>query len=71
MAGCKFKVGGLVPEEDARRVEAARLAAGPDFVIAVDANRGWSVAEAVRFARLVESLDIRWFEEPCHTTTPP
>jgi D-arabinonate dehydratase len=66
MAGCKFKVGGLAPEEDARRVEAARRAAGPDFVIAVDANRGWSVADAVRFARLVEPLDIRWFEEPCH-----
>ncbi|MGH7311018.1 MAG: mandelate racemase/muconate lactonizing enzyme family protein [Candidatus Rokuibacteriota bacterium] len=66
MAGCKFKVGGLAPEEDARRVEAARRAAGPDFVLAVDANRGWSVAEAVRFARLVEPLEIRWFEEPCH-----
>ncbi|HYB40572.1 MAG TPA: mandelate racemase/muconate lactonizing enzyme family protein [Candidatus Methylomirabilis sp.] len=66
MAGCKFKVGGLAPEEDARRVEAARAAAGADFVLAVDANRGWSVAEAVRFARLVEPLDIRWFEEPCH-----
>ena len=66
MAGCKFKVGGLAPEEDARRVEAARRAAGPDFVLAVDANRGWSVADAVRFARLVEPLDIRWFEEPCH-----
>ncbi|HEY7365786.1 MAG TPA: mandelate racemase/muconate lactonizing enzyme family protein [Methylomirabilota bacterium] len=66
MAGCKFKVGGLAPEEDARRVEAARRAAGPDFVLAVDANRGWSVADAVRFARLVEPFDIRWFEEPCH-----
>src|SRR5215813_2857897 len=42
MAGCKFKVGGLSPEEDARRVEAARRAAGADFVLAVDANRGWS-----------------------------
>src|SRR5437867_5446704 len=40
MAGCKFKVGGLAPEEDARRVEAARRAAGADFVLAVDANRG-------------------------------
>jgi D-galactarolactone cycloisomerase len=66
MAGCKFKVGGLAPAEDARRVEAARRAAGPDFILAVDANRGWSVAEAVRFARLGEPLDIRWFEEPCH-----
>jgi D-arabinonate dehydratase len=66
MAGCKFKVGGLAPEDDAIRVEAARRAAGPDFVLAVDANRGWSVEDAVRFARLVEPLDIRWFEEPCH-----
>lgn len=66
MAGCKFKVGGLTPEEDARRVEAARRAAGPHFVLAVDANRGWSVTDAVRFARLIEPLDIRWFEEPCH-----
>jgi D-galactarolactone cycloisomerase len=66
MAGCKFKVGGLSPEEDAKRVEAARKAAGPDFMLAVDANRGWNVEDAIRFGRLVESLDIRWFEEPCH-----
>jgi L-alanine-DL-glutamate epimerase-like enolase superfamily enzyme len=66
MAGCKFKVGGLSPEEDARRVEAARRAAGRDFVLAVDANRGWPATDAIRFARLVEPLDIRWFEEPCH-----
>ncbi len=66
MAGCKFKVGGLAPERDAERVEAARRAAGPDFVLAVDANRGWSAQDAIRFARLVEPLDIRWFEEPCH-----
>src|SRR5262245_51413468 len=49
MAGCKFKVGGLSPEEDFQRVEAARKAAGGDFVLAVDANRGWNVADAVRF----------------------
>src|SRR5262245_30025809 len=66
MAGCKFKVGGLTPQEDARRVDAARHAAGPDFILAVDANRGWSAQDAIRFARLVEPLDIRWFEEPCH-----
>jgi D-arabinonate dehydratase len=66
MAGCKFKVGGLTPEEDARRVEAARHAVGPDWVLAVDANRGWTAPDAIRFARLVEPLDIRWFEEPCH-----
>jgi L-alanine-DL-glutamate epimerase-like enolase superfamily enzyme len=66
MAGCKFKVGGLTPEDDARRVEAARKAAGPDFKLVVDANRGWNAQDAIRFARLVEPLDIGWFEEPCH-----
>lgn len=66
MAGCKFKVGGLAPEEDFKRVEAARKAAGDDFILAVDANRGWNVDDAIRFARLIEPLDIRWFEEPCH-----
>ena len=66
MAGCKFKVGGLAPEADAERVRAARAAAGPGFVLAVDANRGWAVEDAARFAHLVEPLDIAWFEEPCH-----
>ncbi|MEK6591965.1 MAG: mandelate racemase/muconate lactonizing enzyme family protein [Pseudomonadota bacterium] len=66
MAGCKFKVGGLTPEEDARRVAVARKAVGDDFILCVDANRGWSAQDAIRFARLIEPLNIRWFEEPCH-----
>ena len=53
-------------EADLERVTAARKAAGPDFVLMVDANRGWSTEEAIRFARLAEPLDLRWFEEPCH-----
>ena len=66
MAGCKFKVGGLSPQKDAERVKVARAAGGPDFMLAVDANRAWTADEAIEFARLVEPLDIRWFEEPCH-----
>jgi D-galactarolactone cycloisomerase len=66
MAGCKVKVGGLSAEADAARVAACRDGVGPDWIIAVDANRGWPVAEAVKFARLIERHDIRWFEEPCH-----
>lgn len=66
MAGCKVKVGGLSAEADAERVAACRAGAGRDFILAVDANRGWPTPEAVRFARLVEPYDIRWFEEPCH-----
>ncbi|MBB4003863.1 mandelate racemase/muconate lactonizing enzyme family protein [Aurantimonas endophytica] len=66
MAGCKVKVGGLSAEKDAERVAAAREGGGPDFMLAVDANRGWPLAEAQRFARLIEKYDIAWFEEPCH-----
>jgi D-galactarolactone cycloisomerase len=66
MAGCKVKVGKASPEVDAERVKHARRGGGDDFLIAVDANRGWNVADATRFARLVEPYDIAWFEEPCH-----
>src|SRR5262245_53434986 len=66
LAGMKFKVGGLSPEEDARRFREARQAAGDDFVLMADANQGWSIEEAVRFAHLVEDCDLYWFEEPCH-----
>lgn len=63
--GCKFKVGGLTPEADARRVRLAREAAGDDFVLMVDANQGFTRAEAIRFARQTAEFGIRWFEEPC------
>jgi D-galactarolactone cycloisomerase len=64
LAGIKFKVGGDTPEVDAQRVRRARKAAGDDFIIAVDANQGYSVADALTFCRLAQDLNIRWFEEP-------
>lgn len=65
LAGCKFKVGGAVVDEDVRRVRAAREAAGDDFILLVDANQGYTRDEAIRFCRLAEGLNLRWFEEPC------
>lgn len=65
LAGMKFKVGGLTPVADAARFREARAAAGPDFVLAADANQGWTRDEAISFARLVGDCDLRWFEEPC------
>jgi D-galactarolactone cycloisomerase len=64
-AGCKFKVGGLTPAEDAARVAAARRAAGDAFVLLVDANQGYTRAQAVEFSHRISDLGIRWFEEPC------
>ena len=66
LAGCKVKVGGLEPEADADRIAADREGGGDGFVIAADANRGWDVDRAIRFARLVEPYGLAWFEEPCH-----
>jgi L-alanine-DL-glutamate epimerase-like enolase superfamily enzyme len=63
--GCKFKVGGKSPAEDAQRVEAAREAGGDDFVLTIDANQGYTRAQAIELCRRVRDLDIRWFEEPC------
>ncbi|MDO8187057.1 mandelate racemase/muconate lactonizing enzyme family protein [Conexibacter sp. JD483] len=65
LAGMKFKVGGRTPEEDAKRFKEARAAAGADFVLAADANQGYSVRDAIRFAKLVADDDLLWFEEPC------
>jgi len=64
-AGMKFKIGGLTAEEDAQRVRQARRAAGDDFALAVDANQGWTPAEAIRFSNLVRDCNLMWFEEPC------
>jgi L-alanine-DL-glutamate epimerase-like enolase superfamily enzyme len=64
LAGIKFKVGGASPEIDAERVERARAAAPDGFLIAIDANQGYSVAQALELDRRIQHLDITWFEEP-------
>jgi L-alanine-DL-glutamate epimerase-like enolase superfamily enzyme len=63
--GCKFKVGGRPPEEDAARIRTARETVGPDFVITIDANQGYTLQQALDLCSRVADLDIRWFEEPC------
>lgn len=67
-AGCKFKVGGRSPEEDAQRVRTARAAAGDGFALMADANQGYDRAQAVDFGRRVAEAGLRWLEEPCRWT---
>jgi L-alanine-DL-glutamate epimerase-like enolase superfamily enzyme len=62
--GCKPKVGKASAAEDVARLQAVREAVGPDFAVMVDANQAFTVAEAIRRARLFEPLDLAWFEEP-------
>lgn len=67
VGGCrtvKIKVGGRPMEFDARLVHEIHEALGHDVRIRIDANRAWSLAEAVRFARLIEGVEIDYIEEP-------
>lgn len=61
--GSKIKVG-RPPKEDVARLAAVREAVGDDFEIMVDGNQGASLDEAIRRARLYESFDLAWYEEP-------
>lgn len=49
------------------RVKAAREALGPDIKLMVDAHGTFSVPEAKRFCRLLEDVDLYWFEEPINS----
>lgn len=62
--GSKIKVGRPHVAEDIARLTAVREAVGPAFEVMVDANQAFTVAEAIRRARLYEPLDLAWFEEP-------
>ena len=60
----KTKIGLLSIEDDARRIKAIREAVGPNVQIGVDANHAYSVPVAARMARLLEPLNVAFFEEP-------
>lgn len=64
----KMKVGeafGSREQRDLARAETARAAVGPDVDLFIDANGGYTRAQAARLGRrYVEELAVRWFEEP-------
>jgi o-succinylbenzoate synthase len=60
----KVKVG--LPD-DVERVAAVRAAVGPWPAVRVDANRSWSVDEAVARIREIEQYDLEFVEQPCRT----
>jgi o-succinylbenzoate synthase len=60
----KVKVG--LPE-DVERVAAVRAAIGPWPALRVDANRAWSVEQAVASVRAMEDNDLEFVEQPCRT----
>jgi L-alanine-DL-glutamate epimerase-like enolase superfamily enzyme len=64
----KTRVGATDPERMVARVAAVREAIGPDIALMVDANQQMSVKQAIRIGRMMEPLNLTWFEEPviCH-----
>lgn len=59
----KMKIG-THPEDDLKRVRAAREAIGPDAQLFVDANGAYSRKQALQQARAFAELGVVWFEEP-------
>jgi D-galactarolactone cycloisomerase len=62
----KLKIGHVGVAEDVERVTAVRRALGPSIDLMLDVNEGYDVPTAIRAARLMEPLNIRWLEEPVH-----
>jgi D-galactarolactone cycloisomerase len=62
--GFKAKVGGLSLAEDVARMEIVREVIGSDRDLMIDVNRAWDLKTAVEAARLLESLNPIWLEEP-------
>ena len=62
--GVKLQVGKPQAREDVSRLQAVREAIGDGMELMVDANQGFTVAEAIRRARHWEPIDLAWFEEP-------
>jgi L-alanine-DL-glutamate epimerase-like enolase superfamily enzyme len=62
MAQVKMKVG-REPDQDERRVRAARAAIG-DAELFVDANGAWARKQALGWAEKLASYNVTWLEEP-------
>lgn len=52
---------------DLEALTAIRAAVGDRMILVVDANGAYDAADAIRMGRAMESVDVRWFEEPVPT----
>src|SRR5438094_457493 len=65
--GCRYykmKIHHADPLENRRRVEAVKKAVGNGVRLMVDVNQKLDVDGAIRQARVLEDLDLVWYEEP-------
>ena len=65
--GCRYykmKIHHPDPRENRRRVEAVKKAVGDGVRLMVDVNQKLDVDASIRQARVLEDLDLVWYEEP-------
>jgi L-alanine-DL-glutamate epimerase-like enolase superfamily enzyme len=60
----KMKIGGASFQEDMKRIETVKEAAGNAMDVAVDANSAYDFPAALAMGRFCESLGLYFFEEP-------
>jgi L-alanine-DL-glutamate epimerase-like enolase superfamily enzyme len=60
----KMRLGAPTAEQDRERARAIRKAIGPNIKLMADGNQGFTENEAIRRARLLEEVDLTWYEEP-------
>ena len=60
----KIKIGGASLQADMQRIELACEVAGSPHRLAVDANGRFGLDEALRYAKAMVPLGLRWYEEP-------
>lgn len=59
----KIKIGGATLSQDMARIEAAIDICGAGGRLAVDANGRFTYAEALAYAKAIQPLTLRWYEE--------
>ncbi|PSL46297.1 L-fuconate dehydratase [Chitinophaga niastensis] len=62
----KLKVGSPDPERDIRRSHIVREEAGNDIKVMLDANQQWSLPQALKICKALQSMRPYWIEEPTH-----
>lgn len=62
----KLKVGSAEAERDIRRAHIVREVAGDDVKIMLDANQQWTLPQAMKICKVLQSMNPYWIEEPTH-----
>jgi L-alanine-DL-glutamate epimerase-like enolase superfamily enzyme len=60
----KMKIGAAPLDDDLRRIDAVLAVVGDGSRLAVDANARFDLPTALAYARAMEPLGLRWYEEP-------